>query len=93
MTERKEIMDYEAELIRGYEYWKYIKEHGGCDLFCDDSDSLNLARKHIIYVKKCVEEKYGKDLDKYPEAYFRELPPETAGVRFEKEQGDSSCLS
>lgn len=78
MAEREEKIDYEAELIRGYECWKYVKEHG-CDLFCDDSVSLNLARKHIIYLRKCVEEKYGQDIDKYPEAYFRELPPEAAG--------------
>lgn len=37
---------------------------------------MNLTRNHIIYAKKQLEEKYGADWNKYPDVYFRELPPE-----------------
>ncbi len=29
----KETPDYEAELIREYEHWEYMKEYGGSDPF------------------------------------------------------------
>lgn len=74
---KKKEPDYEAELIQEYGHWEYLREHGGSDPFYDDAVNMNLTRNHIIYAKKQLEEQYGPDLNKYPEIYFRELPPET----------------
>ena len=74
---KKETPDYEAELIREYEHWEYMKEYGGSDPFYDDAGNMNLTRNHIIHAKKQLEELYGGDMSKYPEIYFRELPPVT----------------
>lgn len=73
---KKNETDYEAELIREYEHWEYLKEYGGSDPFYDDATNMNLTRNHIIYAKRQLQEKYGLDLNKYPDIYFRELPPE-----------------
>lgn len=74
---KKQETDYEAELIREYERWEYLKEYGGSDPFYDDATNMNLVRNHILYAKRQLEEKYGADRSKYPESYFREVPPET----------------
>ena len=74
---KKETPDYEAELIREYEHWEYMKEYGGSDPFYDDAGNMNLTRNHIIHAKKQLEELYGGDMSKYPKIYFRELPPVT----------------
>ena len=74
---KKETPDYEAELIREYEHWEYLKEYGGSDPFYDDAGNMNLTRNHIIHAKKQLEELYEGDMSKYPEIYFRELPPVT----------------
>lgn len=74
----KKEFDWEADLIREYAHWEYLREHGGSDPFYDDATNMELTRNHIIYAKKQLEEKYGADRDKYPEIYFRELPPEAA---------------
>lgn len=74
---KKQETDYEAELIREFERWEYLKEYGGSDPFYDDATNMNLVRNHILYAKRQLEEKYGADISKYPEIYFRELPPET----------------
>lgn len=71
---KKEKKDYEAELIREYEHWEYLKEFGGSDPFYDDATNMNLTRNHIIYAKRQLEELYGGDMSKYPDIYFRELP-------------------
>lgn len=76
MGKKREI-DYEAELIREYEHWECLKEYGGSDPFYDDATNMNLTRNHIMYAKKQLEDLYGGDMSKYPEAYFRELPPVT----------------
>ena len=70
--------DWEADLIREYAHWEYLREHGGSDPFYDDAVNMELTRNHIIYAKRQIEEKYGEDREKYPEIYFRELPPEAA---------------
>ena len=77
MVIKEDKKDYEAELIRLYGHWEYLKEFGGSDPFYDDSVNMNLTRNHIIYAKNRVKEMYGADMSKYPEIYFRELPPET----------------
>lgn len=76
---KKEKVDYEAQLIREYEHWEYLKEHGGSDPNYDDGVNMNLTRNHIIYYKNELEDLYGEDMSKYPEVYFRELPPEVEG--------------
>lgn len=79
MAKKKVETNYEAELIREYEHWEYLKEHGGSDPHYDDSVNMNLTRNHIIYYKHEMEDLYGEDMSKYPEVYFRELPPEVEG--------------
>lgn len=76
---KKKKVDYEAELIWEYEHWEYLKEYGGSDPHYDDGVNMNLTRNHIIYIKKEMEKDYGQDMGKYPEVYFRELPPEVEG--------------
>lgn len=75
--EKKEKVDYEAELIREYEHWEYLRKFGGSDPFYDDATNMNLVRNHIIYAQKQLEGLYGGDMSKYPDIYFRELPPIT----------------
>ena len=52
---KKETPDYEAELIREYEHWEYMKEYGGSDPFYDDAGNMNLTRNHIILAKEFPE--------------------------------------
>ena len=72
---KKENVDYETELIREYEHWEYLKEFGGNDPHYDDGVNMNLTRNHIIHRKNEMEKLYGKDMEKYPDIYSRELPP------------------
>lgn len=74
---KKEKTDYEAELIKEYERWEYLREYGGSDPFYDDAVNMNLTRNHIISAKGKLEELYGGDKNLYPDIYFRELPPVT----------------
>ena len=37
MAKKKAEINYEAELIREYEHWEYLKEYGGSDPHYDDS--------------------------------------------------------
>lgn len=76
---KKEKIDYEAQLIREYEHWEHFKKYGGSDPNYDDSVNMNLTRNHIIYYKNEMKNLYGEDMGKYPEVYFRELPPEVEG--------------
>lgn len=68
--------DLEESLIKAYQNWENTRETGCHDPHYDDSVNLNLLRNHILYYKNQMEEKYGEDLGKYPEIYFKELPPE-----------------
>ena len=74
---KKKEVNYEAELIRLYGHWDYLREFGGSDPFYDDAVNMNLTRNHIIYAKNQMKELYGENRTLYPEIYFRELPPET----------------
>lgn len=76
-TGKKSEQDYEMELVREYEHWENMREYGCSDPFYDDATNMNLTRNHIIYAKKQLENLYGGDMSKYPEVYFRELPPIT----------------
>lgn len=76
MAKRKEQTDHGAELERSYKQWEYLKVHGGSDPFYADGCNMNLVRNHIIYHKQKLLEQYGADYGKYPETFYRELPPE-----------------
>ena len=76
MAERKEKENLAEELARSFERWEYLMEHGGSDPFYADGTNMNLVRNHIIYYKRRMAEQYGTDYEKYPEAFYRELPPE-----------------
>ncbi len=69
-------MDLERELKQEYDRWEYLKEFGGSDPFWDDAANMNLVRTHILNRKKEIAEKYKTDYKKYPELFFREVPPE-----------------
>lgn len=68
--------DLEEALIKAYQNWENTRETGCHDPHYDDSVNLNLLRNHILYYKNQMEERYGEDLGKYLEIYFKELPPE-----------------
>ena len=63
------------ELAKSFERWEYLKEHGGSDPFYADGGSMNLVRNHIMNYKNRMVEEYGGDYEKYPEIFYRELPP------------------
>lgn len=76
MAKKKENEDFAAGLAESFERWEYLKEHGGSDPFYADGGSMNLVRNHIMYYKNKMVEEYGRDYEKYPEIFYRELPPE-----------------
>jgi hypothetical protein len=77
MGNKKEL-DLEERLKQDYERWEHLREYGGSDPFWDDSVNMNLIRTHIINDKRQIAEKYGTDYEKYPEIFFKELPPEVS---------------
>lgn len=75
MGKKQKEPDLEAELIRDFERWDYLREYGGSDPSYDDATNMNLVRNHIIYHKRMIAEKCGTDYGKYPEIYARDVPP------------------
>lgn len=76
MGKKKEKENLAEELAKSFERWEYLKEHGGSDPYCTDGESMNLVRGHIMHYKYEMTEQYGRDYEKYPEIFYRELPPE-----------------
>lgn len=76
MGKKKEKENLEAKLAESFEHWEHLKEHGGSDPFYADGANMNLVRNHIMYYKNKMVEEYGADYEKYPEIFYRELPPE-----------------
>ena len=76
MSKRSKQTDYAVSLEQAYERWNHLKEYGGSDPFWPDGVSMNLVRNHIIYYKNELA-KQENSLFALPEAYYRELPPET----------------
>ena len=76
MGKKKEKENLAEELAKSFECWEYLKEHGGSDPFWADGTNMNLVRNHIMYYKNKMVEEYGTDYEKYPEIFYRELPPE-----------------
>lgn len=76
MGKKKEKENLAEEMAKSFERWEYLMEHGGSDPFYADGGSLNLVRNHIISYKQKMVDEYGRDYEKYPEIFYRELPPE-----------------
>lgn len=76
MGKKKENENLAEELEKSFERWEHLKEHGGSDPFYADGTNMNLVRNHIMYYKNKMVEEYGRDYEKYPEIFYRELPPE-----------------
>lgn len=76
MAKKKEKEDLSGGLLESFERWEYLKEHGGSDPFYADGANMNLVRNHILYYKGRMVEEYGADYGKYPEVFYREVPPE-----------------
>lgn len=66
--ERKSI---EQELKNSFDRWEHYFHYGGQDPFWADGANMNLIRNHIIYQKEQL-----KELEYFPEIYYRETPPE-----------------
>ena len=76
MGKKKEKENLTEELAKSFGEWEYLNEHGGSDPFYADGTNMNLVRNHIMYYKNKMVEEYGRDYEKYPEIFYRELPPE-----------------
>lgn len=76
MGKKKEKENITEELTKSFERWEYLNEHGGSDPFYADGMNMNLVRNHIMYYKNKMVKEYGADYEKYPEIFYRELPPE-----------------
>lgn len=76
MGKKKENENLAEELEKSFERWEHLKEHGGSDPFYADGTNMNLVRNHIMYYKNKMVEEYGRDYEKYPEIFYRELPLE-----------------
>ena len=76
MAKKKETENLTEELAKSFERWEYLRDHGGSDPFYADGGSMNLVRNHIMYHKQKMVEQYGSDYEKYPEIFYREVPPE-----------------
>ena len=75
MGKKKEKENLAEELAKSFERWEYLKEHGGSDPSYADGTNMNLVRNHIMYYKNRMVEEYGRDYEKYPEIFYREVPP------------------
>ena len=75
MAKKKENEDFAAGLAESFERWEYLKEHGGSDPSYADGTNMNLVRNHMMYYKQKIVEQYGTDYERYPEIFYRELPP------------------
>lgn len=76
MAKKEKKEDLAEELAKAFARWEYLKEYGGSDPFYADGANMNLVRNHIMYYKGKMLEEYGADHEKYPEIFYRELPPE-----------------
>ena len=76
MGKEKEKENLTEELTKSFEHWEHLKEHGGSDPSYADGTNMNLVRNHIMYYKNKIVEEYGADYEKYPEIFYREVPPE-----------------
>lgn len=64
----------QEKLQKEYTSWQRLKQYGCNDPFYADGCNMNLIRNHIIHLKEECEELLNPE--KYPQEYYRELPPE-----------------
>ena len=76
MGKKKEKENLAEEMADSFQRWESLMEHGGSDPFYADGTNMNLVRNHIMYYKSRMVDEYGADYEKYPEVFYRELPPE-----------------
>ena len=76
MGKKKEKENLAEKMADSFQRWESLMEHGGSDPFYADGTNMNLVRNHIMYYKNRIAEEYGTDYEKYPEVFYRELPPE-----------------
>ncbi len=76
MGKKQKKQDLETGLNNHYNRWGYLREHGGSDPFYADGTNMNLVRNHILYCKNKMVEEYGSDYEKYPDIFYRDIPPE-----------------
>ncbi len=76
MGKKQKKQDLETGLNNHYNRWGYLREHGGRDPFYADGTNMNLVRNHILYCKNKMVEEYGSDYEKYPDIFYRDIPPE-----------------
>ena len=75
MGKKKEKENLAEEMADSFQRWESLMEHGGSDPFYADGTNMNLVRNHIMYYKNRMVEEYGRDYEKYPEIFYREVPP------------------
>lgn len=76
MANQKENLT--EELTKSFEHWEYLKEHGGSDPTYADGTNMNNVRGHIMHYKNRMVEEYGRNYEKYPEIFYREVPPKVS---------------
>lgn len=76
MGKKKEKENLVEKMADSFQRWESLMEHGGSDPFYADGTNMNLVRNHIMYYKSRMVDEYGADYEKYPEVFYRELPPE-----------------
>lgn len=69
MKDERKVL--EKELKDSFDRWEHYFHYGGQDPFWADGVNMNLIRNHIIYQKEQL-----KELEYFPEIYYRETPPE-----------------
>ena len=62
-------------LLERVDRWKYINDNGCTDPQWADGSNMNLARNHIIYYKRCINEICSKEGIPLPEEYYIPTPP------------------
>ncbi|MDR0851760.1 MAG: hypothetical protein LBN36_04645 [Clostridiales Family XIII bacterium] len=71
---KKQEEDYAERLRESHERWQTLYTQGGNDPYNADGVSMRLARNHILYYYKKIEEEFDKK--DYPEIFFKGIPPE-----------------
>ena len=72
---KSDLKSYTEALLERVERWKYINDNGCTDPQWADGSNMNLARNHIIYYKRCINEICSKEGIPLPEEYYIPTPP------------------
>lgn len=63
-------------IVKSIKAWEFIKYKGCSDPFWPDGVNMNLARNHVIYYKRQLEELCAERGRKLPDEYYFATPPE-----------------